>query len=297
MLANDILAKFDKINIWTRGPERAPHKPLLVLYALARWSRKEPAQISFRELEPKLTELLKEFGPSRKSYHSEYPFWRLQHDGVWKVDAPKQIQPRKGHTDAKKTELLKYDVQAGFTKEVLNQLNKDPNLAVEIASRILDSHFPESLHSDILNAVGLSLYRTTTTRSKRDPNFRPRVLTTYEYRCAVCSYDVRLGSNLLGIDAAHIRWHESGGPDIEQNGLALCTMHHKIFDKGAFTVSVDGRVLVSDEVNGSTGLEEMLLRFHATTIRKPQRPEHEPGAEFLKWHKHEVFKGQPRHLP
>ena len=82
---DEILRAFDRINVWSRGSERAPHKPLLVLYALGRLSRSEPSLIPFREVAPKLTELLKEFGPSRKSYHPEYPFWRLQNDGVWTV--------------------------------------------------------------------------------------------------------------------------------------------------------------------------------------------------------------------
>ena len=33
MLSRDtILKAFDRINVWSRGSERAPHKPLLVLY-------------------------------------------------------------------------------------------------------------------------------------------------------------------------------------------------------------------------------------------------------------------------
>jgi putative restriction endonuclease len=31
-----IVKKFDKLNIWRQGDQRAPHKPLLILYALAR---------------------------------------------------------------------------------------------------------------------------------------------------------------------------------------------------------------------------------------------------------------------
>ena len=42
----------------------------------------------FREAEPELTALLREFGPPRKSDHPEQPFWRLQRDGVWVVNAP-----------------------------------------------------------------------------------------------------------------------------------------------------------------------------------------------------------------
>ena len=129
MLTRDkILKAFDRINVWSRGSERAPHKPLLVLYALGRLSRSETNSIAFREVAPKLTELLKEFGPSRKSYHPEYPFWRLQNDGVWIVDDADQLQRRTGQTDIPKKELLDKDVKAHFTDEIANSLNRDSSL-------------------------------------------------------------------------------------------------------------------------------------------------------------------------
>jgi len=74
-----------------------------------------------------------------------------------------------------------------------------------------------------------------TTRKKRDPAFRQKVLKAYEWRCAVCGFDVKLGTVAIALDAAHIRWHQAGGPDVENNGLALCVLHHKTFDLGAFT--------------------------------------------------------------
>jgi len=55
-------------------------------------------------------------------------------------------------------------------------------------------------------------------------------------------------------------------------------------------------VLVSDEVHGSTGVEESLLRHHAKPMRKPQRPEHVPAEGFLDWHGRQVFKGRARHV-
>ena len=130
-------------------------------------------------------------------------------------------------------------------------------------------------------------------------SFRWRVLTTYEYRCAVCSFDVRLGTNPVALDAAHIRWRQADGPDEERNGLALCVLHHKTFDLGAFTVEPRGPgdvLLVSDQAHGSAGMQEGLLRVHGQVIRPPQRPEHRPRAEYLAWHRAEVFKGEPRHL-
>lgn len=36
----------------------------------------------------------------------------------------------------------------------------------------------------------------------------------------------------VGLEAAHIKWKQFGGPCEIPNGLALCAIHHKAFDKG-----------------------------------------------------------------
>jgi predicted restriction endonuclease len=99
-----VLHQFDRLNVWSRGDQRAPHKPLLVLYALGRWHRGDTAAVPFREVERDLTPLLKEFGPPRRSQHAEYPFWRLQRDGVWTVHAAGPLTARQGNTDPRKSE-------------------------------------------------------------------------------------------------------------------------------------------------------------------------------------------------
>jgi putative restriction endonuclease len=295
MAAAPILDRFTQLNVWSRGDQRAPHKPLLVLYALGRWARGETADIPFQQVDADLTRLLKEFGPPRQSYHAEYPFWRLQNDGVWVVHASGPLTPRRSSSDAKKSDLLAQGATGGFSPEVQAALHADPALVAEIAARLLESHFPQSIHADILDAVGLALGPVSSRERKRGPQFRQPVLVAYEYRCAVCGFEVRLGPVSIALDAAHIRWHQAGGPDRESNGLALCVLHHKLFDLGAFTVNEEGLLLVSDRVHGSEGFQEALLRHHRGRVRPPQRPEWSPGRHYLDWHRREVFKGQARH--
>jgi putative restriction endonuclease len=121
-----------------------------------------------------------------------------------------------------------------ITQEVQAALAHNPQAVGRIATAILREHFPKSYHEDLLDAVGLTLDAASAQNRKRDPAFRYRVLKAYEYRCAVCGFDVRLGSVSIALDAAHIRWHQAGGPDEECNGLALCVLLHKTFDLGAF---------------------------------------------------------------
>src|SRR3954462_15440349 len=84
---------------------------------------------------------------------------------------------------------------------------------------------------------------------------------------SVCRLRLRrpLGSVSIGLGAAHIRWHQAGGPDEETNALALCVPHHKTFDLGAFPVA-EGVLLVSDHVHGTCGFRETLMAFHGGPI-------------------------------
>ena len=43
------------------------------------------------------------------------------------------------------------------------------------------------------------------------------------------------------------RRRQAGGPDHESNGLALSSLHHKLFDMGVFTVLADLRIGAHEE--------------------------------------------------
>jgi putative restriction endonuclease len=72
-------------------------------------------------------------------------------------------------------------------------------------------------------------------------------------------------------------------------------LHDKTFDLGAFTVTPEGLLLVSDQAHGGAGFQEVLLNYHGRAVRAPQRPEWCPESAFLAWHAREVFKGKARH--
>src|SRR5688572_16527451 len=117
MKEGPILRRFDELYTWKQGDQRAPHKPLLVLYALGRLQQGKAA-VTCREAEPDLTALLREFGPPRKSDHPEQPFWRLQRDGVWTVDAPPGLSLKAGDDIPRVTALRSPEVRGGFSPEV-----------------------------------------------------------------------------------------------------------------------------------------------------------------------------------
>lgn len=288
-----------ELNVWRRGDARAPHKPLLVLLALGRLSR-GLQDVPFIECEPILASLIRDFGPTGAAPHPEYPFWRLQNDGVWTVDSDRPMRVRVSNSDPPRTELRSARARGHLTQTILEELRHEPSQIGQVAQRLLDANFPQSLHDDILDAVGLVTQprnARVVERRRRDPNFRSAVLHAYEYRCAICALDLRIGSVTVGLEAAHIKWHQANGPDAVENGLALCSLHHKLFDFGALTVDEDARVRVSEQVHGSGRFDEVLMRHHGQPLRSPVRPEHVPAATFVRWHYQWVFKREARPAP
>jgi len=292
----DIIKKFNQLNIWKSGGKRAPHKPLLLLLALEKIQSGYKNQfLSYTEIEEKLSSLIYEFAPYSKAIRPQYPFWRLKNDSIWNLINAEEIQEISKSGDVNKNTLIKYNVMGGFTDEIYLKLKEDDLLLNQIANHLINAHFPDSLHEDVKKAVGLNCEYSYSKKKKRDPNFRPRILKAYEYKCAICEFDIRYDNKPIGIEAAHIKWHQAGGTDLEENGIALCIMHHKLFDRGAFTINPKMKISLSEFLHGGKGFEEWLLKFHNQKIHLPQRPAYYPNPEFVNWHVREVFKGPARY--
>lgn len=296
MNREEIIQRFETLRQWGSGGERAPHKPLLVLYTIGKLLRGEDRLISYiDDIEENLENLLKEFGPRRDNYNPQFPFWRLQNDGIWEVSDADQIRETVSG-DAYITDLRNYNVSGGFNETVFDQLQNDSELVFVVIHKLLEKHFPPSIHEDILQAVNIELPLQAFDTRTRTSNFRRNVLRAYEYQCAICGFDVKLGTSPIALEASHIKWKSHGGPSETVNGLALCVMHHKLFDRGAFTLSMQRQILVSDDAHGSVGFQEWLMRFHGQRIKHPQRLSFYPDEDFIEWHVREVFQGNYREL-
>ena len=293
MTEQEILNRFKKLTVWKQNDRRAPHKPLLVLLALSYLHKRDLRLIPYKMVEKKLERLLEEFGTPQNASNTHYPFWRLKGDGFWEVENSGGLSVN-ASGDVKKTELRNKDIRAGFTPDIYSFLKEHPSLVKQVCSKLLSAHFPDTIHEDIIHETGLNLNEETVIRKPRDPKFRLSVLEAYEFRCAVCDFDIRFGSKTICIEAAHIKWHCYGGPDNIKNGIALCTMHHKLFDLGAFKFGKEHQILVSEKVHGTEGFNSWLGQFHGENINKPVRAVYEPGNTYIAWNHENVFKGPNR---
>lgn len=209
----EIKKLFSNITVWKRKDHRAPHKPLLILYVLSDCIQNGNRFYPYEEIDKKVGELLLDFAPARKVQKPEEPFWRLIKDGIWELENFESVRvssagsPRKG-------DLKKYHTQGRLKDDICQFLKSDHELLLEIVNDLLINNFPESIHEDILQAIGLDI--NSDKKRQRDPKFRDKILRAYEYKCAVCGFDVRVGHMPVALEAAHIKWHQASGPDTEK---------------------------------------------------------------------------------
>ena len=278
------------------GGGRAPHKPLLALYLLGRMQREArpgagPLVVPYASAEPVVSALIAEFGPpGRDAHRAALPFFHLDRS-VW-VPEGDGLAPRH-------PVLRDRRATGRFVPEVEEALRRDPALLVEVARRLLAANFPDTYVAPICEAVGLDLDEAVGPKAKkraRGSDFRPRVLRAYEHACAFCGYDgMACGESTLlspvALAAAHVRWHALEGPDEVTNGLALCDLHHTLFDRGLLGVDGARRIVVSPAFSGRSEAAQRAVRaLDQRPLREASSSRDRVDEAHLGWHREQVFR-------
>lgn len=132
--------------------------------------------------------------------------------------------------------------------EVLKDICEDP---ASIDDQDIEDRVPEPRRYAVASAR----------RALRDANFKDRVLTAYSNACAMCGLQLRL------LDAAHILpAAHPDSTDETQNGIALCALHHRAYDRGLVTFDTGYRIHRDDDMErelGAAGLDGGLAAFKA----------------------------------
>ena len=295
MASPGALEKLTSLRQYQGDGKRAPHKPLLVLLALGQFAETGSSSLPWSVVEDRMQQLLAEFGPasSARSGSAAYPFTRLRADGVWHLsrDVPNDnVGP-----------LAIAPIEGSFTAEIEEDLRQDPAAVARVARRVVEQQFPMTLAPDVLLAVGLdpeivltdsSVVRAEESKRRRNPNWRRSIIEAWDRSCAFCGYDGAIGGAPAGLEAAHIRWFNFGGPDDLDNGLALCSLHHKLLDRGALGMSDPETISVSSSFSASSDAAKAVYELHGKMLR-PRPGTRLPSEDHIAWHASEVFKGDP----
>jgi putative restriction endonuclease len=294
----ELLRRLAALRQHERGGQRSPHKPLLVLLALGRLQASGSSALPWSAAEQALGSLIAEFGPvsaTSRAQSAAYPFTRLRADGIWVLDGDVPMDLVRP--------LASGQVTGRFEESVETALRADPGLARLAARALVLGNFPETLAPDVLEAAGLDPDAVLGADAagpgaggpgdrRRDPRWRAAVLDAWDRQCAFCGYDGQVAGASAGIEAAHVRWFSFGGPDDLDNGLALCVLHHKLFDLGVLGLSAALRVQVSAAFTARTSAGRAVYDLHGREMH-PRPGTALPAGSHVSWHSREVFKGRP----
>ena len=76
------------------------------------------------------------------------------------------------------------------------------------------------------------------------------------------------------------------------NGLALCSLHHKLFERGMLGLDDDVAVVVSQRFSARTAHGRAVYELHGRRLTpRPGTPL--PAEQHVIWHREQVFYGAP----
>jgi len=117
----------------------------------------------------------------------------------------------------------------------------------------------------------------------------PTAASTWPSARRACS--VTGEHSLPVLEAAHIRPYSQGGPHRVDNGLALRSDLHRLFDKGYVTVDEDHRFVVGRRLKADFENGRSYYGLHGQALHLPEQQASHPAATALAWHREQVFLG------
>jgi putative restriction endonuclease len=285
VLAEPLLDQIARIRRYQRHGYVAPNKPITLLWALARLEEGEPRLAPYATAEQELQPLLDAYAQGRTS--PVHAFWALQNDGFWEVTGKEKLVRRAGSRAP--TDLsLREHASGGLEEGPYELLAADRELrraATVLLREMLREGLPARIY--VPPAAGA---RETTSRLRRDAEFRLGVTAQFGARCGVCGWSLKKNGRPVALVAAHVHAVGEEGPDERGNGFVLCDLHHALFDAGLFTYDEQRRLVVSgawqEEGRGS---QPSLRNYAGAPLPEPSDPRWRVEDVHLEWHRRNVF--------
>jgi len=119
--------------------------------------------------------------------------------------------------------------------------------------------------------------------------FREMVLASYRSKCTVCSLpepDLLVASHI-------IPWSKDVSLRMNpRNGICMCVLHDKAFDKGLITISNDYKLVISKSIkrfHKEPAIQRGFIVYYDRKIILPDR--FIPELKFIEFHRNNIFAG------
>ena len=161
----------------------------------------------------------------------------------------------------------------------VNQLNEDG-----IHYTLLDLQNEEEKITALTKSQPLLLdtsqSRKTVKITKRDQAFSILVKRNYDFKCAICSLDIKSPDGYPALQAAHIFPKEKNGSDDLRNGICLCLFHHWAFDAGWINIDDSYKIIIRKDTPRSEGYKD-IFQWENKFINLPKDTNFWPHRVFL----------------
>lgn len=302
--------KFAKLNV-SRSSGIAPNKPILLLSIIELISRgqiRHNQVILSAELIATFLNLWSHLEPVRKP-DIGLPFFHLKGDKFW------HHKPKPGFESAiasglkiRSVGLLRETAQYAYFDEELFALLANPASRGKLTDVLINTWFRDKTQEiesllqvdafeelqERLRSLGGKVYQKEELEDEqnsivRDAAFRKIVVSTYDYRCALCGLQIlnSLGQNI--VDGAHIKPFSQFYDDRINNGLSFCKNHHWAFDRFWFTLNDDYTILVADDLREHSPHATPIKEFQNQSIILPAHEQYYPRQDALQWHRQTFF--------
>ncbi|MEU3820573.1 HNH endonuclease [Streptomyces sp. NPDC030392] len=287
-----LMDRLGALRVHERGGRKSRHKPLALLWSIARVSSGKPNPAPWQEFRSEVGQLLAEFGLPGSSVTPEYPFWHLRTSGLWEVQGVPDGQDFTVHAAT----FDRLNPKAGVT-EPAERLLEDPCIRAQAVAVLRERFLPDVDQHRLMHRLGLSGHesasglweveqpfggderkalpperrRAAISRIVRDTALTARLKRLHDDCCQVCGLrlETRFGAYS---EAAHIRGlgRPHHGPDEPSNVIVLCPNHHVQFDtlaiyvdnEGVVRFTADGKAVGILRLHPAHAISESHLRYH-----------------------------------
>jgi hypothetical protein len=164
-----------------------------------------------------------------------------------------------------------------FDKHFL--IAKLENPTVEVLEEISSS-------AELMNESNFTfqrLFALQEIRGRIQVAFRTSLMKVYKQSCAVCGLSFE-----EALEAAHIIPYSVATNHQRldlQNGILLCAVHHKLFDKGLITIDQDYTIHCKQSKSSTDYDNLMLTKFHLQKLKLPENKNQFPNKSYLETHR------------
>lgn len=145
--------------------------------------------------------------------------------------------------------------------------------------------------ADVSPEALIARRREVFSRTLRDHRLRRMAIAADDGRCVVTGWESTFRGKLAGLQAAHIRSVWSRGSDTVSNICLMHVLYHDLFDRFAFTIGDDLRLIWSRDYD-QTALEPRPLR--TGKIRMGLRLDGHQVLANLRWHQEHFWRRESR---